>query len=322
MPQPAASRPGRVLLVLLACLGLAVTGLVTNAAVAASPAPTRIQIDAVSSSTAAPAGTPGGSVPYVLVKAGDSFFIDVSFYDASGAPASFNTDTTLQISSSTGTLSPSTGIAPKGATSTRLTTSLSAAANQVALTVGVATGRGAKEVAPGTSSTGQLFDVVSQLRFEDSTTNFAQGIGGDANCTNATKSAPVCGIMILPKGAASDVLLSLGACDGTAYTTCGTRGSVVQTLFADGGLYSNTAPATLLMKCDKTLCGTGAIQRVPAYFSLGGNDALQLVPACPAKDTLGAGQQMCVDYVQSQRDGSGDTYLSILFTRDARVGMG
>ena len=315
-------RRHRAILILLACLGLALPLLVSQTASAASTAPARIVIDQIRSSTPPPTGTPGGSVPYVLVGAGDSIFIDVSFYDATGQPTSFNTDTTLTIASSKGTPSPSTGVAPKGASSTTLTTSLSTAVNQVAFTVSVANKGAAKGVAPGTSSPAQLFDVVSQLRTEPSSPNFTQGIGGDTNCSIATRSAPVCGIVILPNGAASNVLLSLGACDGTAYTTCGTRGSVVQTLFADGGRYSNTAPATLLMKCDKSLCGTGAIQRVPAYFSLGGNDALQLVPPCPGKNTVGAGQQMCVDYVQSQRDGSGDTYLYILFTHDARVGMG
>lgn len=322
MLNVASPRRHRALLMLLACLGLAVPLLVTQGASAASPSPVRIQIDQISSTTQAPAGTSATSTPYVLVKAGDSFTIDVSFYDATGAPASFNTDTTLAISSSTGTLTPSTGVAFKGATSAHLTTSLSSAANQVSLTVSVAGGKGARTVAPGTSSPAQLFDVVSQLRTETNSSNFAQGIGGDTNCSSATKQAPVCGIVILPNGAVSDVLLSLGACDGTTYTTCSSKGSVVQTLFADGGLYTNTAPATLLMKCDKNLCGTGAIQNVPAYFSLNGNDSLQLVPACPAKNTVGGDQQMCVDWVQSKRDGSGDTYLYILFTHDARVGMG
>jgi hypothetical protein len=263
----------------------------------------------------------------VLVKAGDTFTIDVSFWDATGQPAAFNTDTTLAISSSTGTLTPTTGVAPKGLTSTHLTTSLSGAANRVALTVSVAGGKGARTVAPGSSSSSQLFDVVSDLRTETSSDNFAQGIGGDTNCSSATKDAPVCGIVMLPKGAASDVFLSTGACggtlaDGSSYTSCTSKGSVIQTLFDAGSLYTNTTPATLLMKCDKLRCGTGSIQKVPVYFSLGGNTPLEPVPACPGKNTVGDFQKMCVDYVQSQRDGSGDTYLYILFTHDARVGMG
>lgn len=323
MPQSVVSRRPRLLLVLLACLGLAVAGLVAGAANAASPAPVRIQIDGISSATAAPAGTPDGSVPYVLVKAGDDFVVDVSFYDASGAPASFNSDTTLEISSSAGTLTPSTGIAPKGETSAHLTTSLSSAANQVALTVSVpGKGKRPSDVAPGTSSAGQLFDVVSQLRFEDSATDFSQGIGGDGNCTEATRQDPVCGIVLLPKGANSQVLLSLGVCD-SAYAGCGSdKGSVVQTLADLSALYSKADPATIVMKCDKSLCKGGAIQNFHLSFSFSGNDALGTAQPCPAKGTIGADQDACVDYVQSKRDGSGDTHLYLLVPRDVRISVG
>jgi hypothetical protein len=309
-------------LLLLASLGLVLPLLVTQVANAASPAPVRIQIDKISSDIAAPPGTPQSSQPTVLVQVGGVIHIDVSFYDADGNPASFNTDTKMSIDSSAGTPSPSTVVVPKNNESWTLDTSLSTAANQVSLTVSVAGGKGARTVTPGSSSANQLFDVVSELRTEPSTENFAQGIGGDTNCTEATRQSPVCGIVILPKGAASDVLLSAGACDTTAYAKCSsTKGSVIQTLFADGGLYSPVAPATLLLKCDKTLCGGGSIQGVHVNFSLTGNGALDQAPPCPSKDTVGDGQQACVDYVQSKRDGAGDTYLYVLFTQDIRLSM-
>jgi hypothetical protein len=312
-------------LALVGCVAAALGGLlVTSTATANSPtAPVKIVIDSVTSSVLPPGGTPGGAVPYVLVKAGDSFSVSVSFYDASGNPASFNNDTTLAITSNRGTLTPSTGVAPGGATSATLTTSLATAANQVSLTVAVAGGKLARTVTPGTSRSDQLFDVLTDLRFENSTTDFQQGIGGDSNCTIATKAAPVCGIVILPDGAASSqVLLSLGACDST-YAACGSnKGSVVQALANLTGLYSKTSPATLLIKCDKSLCGGGAIQNVPVNFSLGGNAPLQPASACPAKGTIGDDQDACVDYVQSKRDGSGDSYLYLLFAQDLRGGIG
>lgn len=313
------------LLVLLTCLGLAVAGMVAGTANAASPAPVRIQVDGITSATSAPSGTPNGAVPYVLVKAGDSFFVDVSFYDASGQPASFNSDTTLTITSSAGALTPSTGIAPKGATSTRLTTSLGTSANQVSVTVSVATKRHQSSgVTPGTSSADQLFDVVSELRFDDSSPhqNYANGIGGDANCTEATRQSPVCGVALLPNGANSQVLLSLGKCD-SAYAGCGSnKGAVVQALADLSGLYSETSPAAVLIKCDKSLCPGGAIKNYHLSFSLNGNDALGTAPACPAKATIGAGQGACVDYVQSTRDGSGDTLLYLLIAQDVRISVG
>jgi hypothetical protein len=311
-----------LVLSLVACLVAAIGGLFTvGTATAASPtAPASIVIDTVSSAQAAPSGTPGTAVPYVLVKAGDPFVVHVSFYDASGAPASFNNDTTLAIGSNAGTLSPSTGVALKDAMTADLTTSLPTAANQVSLTVGVANAKLARTVTAGTSAPAQLFDVLKDLRLEGSTPNFQQGIGGNANCTDATKADPVCAVVILPVGAASsNVLLSLGSCADSTYTGCGSsRGSVVQTLADLSGLYSNTAPATMLFKCDKSLCGGGSIQDKHVSFSLLGNSALQTAPACPAKGTVGDGQVACLDYVQSQRDGAGDTLLYLLFTQDMR----
>jgi len=315
-------RRGLVFL-LLGGLVAALGGLVgTTAATAISPtAPVTMVITGVTGAQA-PAGTPSGSVPFALVKAGAPFTVDVAFFDSANNPASFNNDTTLKITSTAGTPSPSTGVAYAGATTAQITTSLSTVANQVGLTVTVVSGP-AKGLTTGPPSAGQRFDVLSQLRFESSSTNFTQGIGGDANCTNATKAAPVCGIVVLPSGAASSqVLLSLGACDAT-YVKCGsTRGSVVQTLFADGGLYSDSFPATLVLKCDKTLCGGGSIQDMVVNFSFGGNDPLGATPACPAKATIGAGQGACVDFVQSKRDGAGDTHFYVLFAHDLRIGIG
>jgi hypothetical protein len=124
---------------------------------------------------------------------------------------------------------------------------------------------------------------------------------------------------MLPRGAVSEkVLLSLGACD-SAYAGCGSsKGSLVQTLADLTGLYTKTSPATLLMKCDKTLCGSGSIQSKRLSYSLLGNAPLELAAACPSKGTVGD-EPACVDYVQSKRDGSGDTHLYWLVPRDARM---
>ncbi|QNN52670.1 hypothetical protein [Nocardioides mesophilus] len=314
-----------LVLALLGSLIAAVGGLVVSTASAASPAPVTIVIDGVTSDVQAPTGTPGAAVPYVLVQAGGTIHVRVSFYDVYGAPASFQKDTPLVITSDQGGPTPATVTAPRGMTSVTLDTSLPVAANQVSLTVSVP-GKAGRTVTPGTSTADQRFDVVNELRFVDSAPNssFEQGIGGDdSNCQYATPADPVCGTLILPHGAqSSQVLLSLGVCD-TTYAGCGsTSGAVVQALAQLDGLYTDTDPAALLIKCDKTLCAGGAIQDQHLSFSLNGNDALATAEACPAKATLGAGQDACVDYVQSKRDGSGDTLLYLLFTQDMRGSVG
>jgi hypothetical protein len=300
---------------------LAVGGTTWSAAGAPPTAPVRIALDSVTSDVTAPGGTPSGAVPNVLVQIGGTVHLGVSFYDASGAPASFTKDTSLSVTSNRAGLTQLTGTALKGATTATLDVSFTQAANQVSLTVSVQ-GKAGSGITPATSSPAQIFDVVSQLQFVNAApnTSFQRGIGGDdSQCANATSTNPVCGIVILPHGAqSSQVLLSLGACDST-YAACGSnRGSVVQTLADLSGLYSKTDPATLLLKCDKSLCGGGAIQNRHVSFSLNGNDPLALAEACPAKATVGPAQAACVDYVQSKRDNSGDTHLYLLFTQDMR----
>jgi hypothetical protein len=319
-----------LLLVLLACLGLALPLMVTQSASAASPAPVRIRIDAISSDIAAPDGTPTGSAPSVLATLGTEITIEVSFWDGSDPanPASFNKDTTLSISSSSGTLETTTGIAPKNSPTAQLKTSFTTPANKVSLTVSVAAGRLARDVEPGTSGTfspAPLFDVTSQLTVADA--QASQGIGGKDNCTEATKQAPVCGLVLLPDGASSQVLMSLGLCTG-AYTACGddARGSVVQMLASLAG-YSNTHPATVVIKCDKTLCTGGSIQNWRLSYTFSGTGDLGTAPPCPAKGVTPIDPDTglalaCVDYVQSKRDGSGDTYLYLLVPRDVRISVG
>lgn len=330
-PRPDAAPQRRRFALLLAALGSVLAILAATVASAAAdsyPRPATIVIDSITSDAhQAPAGTPDGSVPYVLVQAGDTFQVHVSFHDATGAPAAFSKDTPLTITSNQGTLSQTTGIAPKGATSATLDTSLLQPANQVSLTV--ATGsKSAGTVASGTSDPNtQLFDVLSEIRPFNGTApavSFQGGIGGDdESCANPTSANPVCGVLVLPHGAqSSQVLLSLGQCD-TTYAGCGsTRGSVVQVLADLGGLYTRTDPAELVVKCDKSLCGSGAINKQTLSFSLSGNDPLAEAPACPAKGTVGADQQACVDYVQSTRDNSDDTLLYLLFPDDMRGSVG
>jgi hypothetical protein len=302
---------------LLAAVGLMVSGPAT----AASPAPTAVRIDSVTSDVAAPGGTPGGAVPTVLVKTGGTVHVNVSFYDSTGAPASFTKDTAVTVTSAGkgGVLTQITKTVKKGATFDTINVSFAEAANQIRLTVKIPVKGGVSLVAP--ASDAQLFDVLTQLTFTPSFpgTFLQQGIGGDSGCQNATPTNPVCGVVILPHGAQSDqVLLSLGACDAD-YALCGSnKGVVVQTLAKLTGLYAKSDPAALLIKCDKTLCGVGPIQGQNLNFSLAGNEALAPATPCPAKGTVGADQKACVDYVQSKRDGSGDTLLYLLFTQDMR----
>lgn len=329
----------------LALVGLLTASLgsvTTTSANAANPAPTEIRIDSITSletaaitSQVTVPGDPTGPVPNVLAVAdvegrpGTVLTVSVSFY-AAGQPAYFTKDTRLVVTSNRGDVTAIDTVALKGQYTSYLTVKMRSPANQVQLTVTLPRSK----IDPAPASPAQRFDVLSQLRTDLATTNFQKGIGGEGDCARATSTAPVCGIMVLPQGASSShVLLSLGPCAAPdpgalpyedTYSLCGDPlGSVVQVLAALNA-YTRTSPATMVVKCDKTLCGGGSIQSQVLNFTRGGNAALVALDPCPAKGVVGEQQEEtgCVDYVQSKRDGAGDTHLYLLFTRDARVSVG
>ena len=338
----------RLVLLLVAVLATALGGFVTQTATAGGPAsstgnsPTGIVIDRVYSDVPVPSGLPTGAQPYVVVKKGDSFSVVVSFTDARGRSTSFDVPTTLSMSlkSSSSTaagavLTSENVTVAKGERTVLLTGSIADATNQVVLTVKTVGDPVLTPALTTDSGLGQRFDVLST--YNSATPAAEQGIGGsDERCASATALAPVCGTLLLPnKAASSQVFMSLGPCDSTTYTNCGNRlgGSIVQVLadltrpnLANPGqeidLYTKTSPATLILRCDTSLCGTAAIRGIPVNFTLSGNGALGPAPACPRKGTVGTSQDLCVDYVQSKRDGASDTILYLLFTHDLRGGIG
>jgi hypothetical protein len=325
-----------LLLLLVGCLVAALAGAVTNAAVAGKatpslPTPTKIVVTQVTSDFTRGADFPGGALPSLVVAAGGQITIKVRFEDALGNAAAFKKDTPLTVTSNTGTVGTTAGTALKGSSTATVVTRVTDPINQVVLSVHAGTGSTAPS--PGPTNT---FDVLSVVKPNVTASNggaFEEGIGGGSSCATAEPSAPVCGIVRLPRGSGANVLLSVGACDpdpdpDALYAPCyagphGPGGAVVQSLFTQPtDRYRIDSPATLIIKCDKTLCGTGSIQALTVLYSLGGNQPLTAPLACPAKGVMAEAGKPCVDYVQSKRDGSGDTHLFLLTDRDIRTGIG
>jgi hypothetical protein len=327
MPSLPARRRPILAVVLAAFLLVGLTGpLVTDASAAAAP---RLLIDSVVGLTPPP-GLPAGAAPTVLVESQGQLTVTIHLESGPASnpkPASFADDTDVTVvtvgGSSFAANEPVRMLA--GDTSPVTFTG----------TIGdVAAGVALRVSAPGATSgtSSPTFDVqVDIVPFTAAKgTSTAQGIGGDGGtCIAPTAEKPICSVVVLPNGAAGgidNVALSLGACDtyDASSASCG-KNFVVQ-LLADldetlgGALYTVTAPATLVVKCDKTLCGTKAIQRQSLLYSLSGDGALtQTAAPCPAKNTVGADERPCIDYVQSKRDGSGDTILYLLFVKDLRA---
>ena len=343
MSSTAAPRFRYLAFLFVGCL-VAALGLAVNPASAGKPSggtttlptPTKIVIVSVTSDFTRGADfPPSGTVtplPTVVVQALGTIRVDVRLEDPNGGPAAFKKDTALRVTSSAGILGLTSGTAFKGESTAFVETRVKEPVNQVALSVSAGS-----STSTVTSSPSVTFDVLSQIKpnvTASSGSAFEEGIGSGTSCVSAEPLTPVCGVVRLPRGSGTNVLLSVGACDvvvgtGPRYAPCyegpkGPGGAVVQTLFTQPSVpYTIGSPATVILKCDKTLCGTGPIQDLTVLFSLSGNTPLTAPPdPCPAKGTMAAAGTPCVDYVQSKRDGSGDTHLFLLTDRDIRTGIG
>jgi hypothetical protein len=260
--------------------------------------------------------------PGLLIVQGTPFTLTVNLQDSLGNPTSFNTNTALNVTANgPGSITPASVTMPAKQSSATFPISYSTYADNVTLTVSPASKKSGT-ITPGTAT----FDVLQAAHVSPGNPGFADGTGPD-NCADVTAANPICGFVKLPNGANSDVLLTTGACGTVANCDSAHNGTLSQVV-ADlgdpnnGGLYSPTNPATLILKCYRTICGQGGVNKHYAYISLGASGDLAQSPPCPAKGTIGAGENFCTDYVQSSRDNADDLLLYVLFDEDLRASGG
>jgi hypothetical protein len=286
------------------------------------PAPTLIQ-SRVSSSVQSPcqSGDTHCGDPGVIVVQGSPFLLTVTL-SASGVPAAFSKDTALTLTSTgPGALSTSTVTMPANTSQfTFDTVSYAPFANDVSVTA-VPSGKGTK-TSTIVSTPSNSFDVLQTLKFDNASSGapFQDGAGPGA-CASVSSTNPICGFLVLPHGASTQVLLSTGACTGLG---CNSKGTVTQIIadLTDGTgnpLYSRTDPATLIIKCYRTTCGKGGVSQLLGLAA--GSDesgALNVTEPCPAKNTIGASQIYCTDQVQNVRDNADESSIYVLFFEDFR----
>jgi hypothetical protein len=249
------------------------------------------------------------------------FDVVVEVVDASGRPTTVSKATTIVLEEVSGPGSlgdTTTAVIPRdGSGATISGATYSQYANGVDLRVRAVAG---VALEPATFSVDVALTAVGRpatprLSFELS----------DPSCTAPTPEVPTCGYLLLPNGANGNVTLSLGSCDDVAdCRAAGSTEALVVMALADlkdqegDPLYDNQAPATLVVACDKVLCGQAGVPKLPLLYNLDNTGELKLAPPCPAKGVLGADQDACVDYVLSVRDG-GDLYSYLLFDHDVRA---
>lgn len=331
-----------VLVALLAALGMVgpadAGGRGSGPAPGPAPTATRATVTALSTPGIDVPQTPG--TPGAFIVAGVPFTVSMSFTAADGVtplPLSTNQTATVKLVVASG---PDAGktvgsvdVSPN-ATSASTTATVGSATNSTSLTPKVfIKNKEQTAVLPGAP-----FSFSPQKSFvsapaSSTLTSIGPGAGADQPCS-PTAQQPTCAELRIPQtsgssGVLSSQLLSLGACDpaGTAGPTAATctsdKASVVQALVqVDPTQINNANPLVLVLKCDKTQCGSMGINKVPVKVALGPNDAGTTPPACVTKGQVQAGADFCVDYRQSSRDNFGDTYLYILLAEDARVWNG
>jgi hypothetical protein len=271
--------------------------------------PVALTIDAV---------TPAGGL--TLLAKDQPFSVTVTARDAFGNPAAFTG--TVSLSSSGGT-----GSGAGSLTAPDLTFTGSATAT----VDGVTYSDYGNSITLRASATG-LTDGTRFIDVTQFTTTKPASPGQALNvnltgCTDATPQVPVCVSLLLPNGAAGPVTVAQGECD--PFTPCLTGPQNEALLFngiadlTDGStnLYTRRAPATIVLRCDKTLCGGAGVNAFPLLFQETGwaPTRFEVAPPCPAKGRIGSTQRFCQDFRQNNRDNAGDLVAYLLFLEDAKA---
>lgn len=270
----------------------------------------------------------GGAVPRVLAQAGvTSILVDLKSTSSFNQDVTFTLNVTLADPSSkpSGALTPNTLTLRAGQTDAQTSVTYSAVDNGVVITAVPV-----KKQPTVTSVPSDPFDSLRTLEYAD---KGATSLGGNT-CTQTTQESN-CGVAVMPLSFSSDqAALSTGAC--SSGLNCKTGSTIVQFIanmgsFATGdSLYTQTSPATLIIRCDKTQCGNGGVTKFNIYYTLSATGPLNIqAPAClvkgqanPAPTDANGGPTgppvPCTDYVNSTRDNAGDLLLWLNFTEDIR----
>jgi hypothetical protein len=189
--------------------------------------------------------------------------------------------------------------------------------NDVVLTVSVTSG---DELLQGEITVDFALTAVRGMPNQDGALDL-----DDPNCGAGngvpTSVEPTCG-HFLTTGAEGPAVMSVGSCEGLGSnntTPCRTAGGITALVVTLTANIAEDPHSTMILACDKVLCGQTGVPKLPVFFTLENTGPLNDVaaPECTRKGVLNAGQKACVDYVSSMRS-DGDLYLFVLFNLDAR----
>jgi hypothetical protein len=254
-----------------------------------------------------------------LIVQGQRFAVQVRVLDNDGQPTTVSRATTIVLEevSGPGVLGgTTTAVIPRqGSGATISGATYSQFANNVVLRVRVTSG---VELAPDEVTVDVALTAVSANANRGQTLDL-----DDPNCGAGgapTAAEPNCG-QLLTAGADGLVVMSVGSCQGLgSCRQVGETTALVVTLSADIVPSSADPYSTMILSCDKDLCGGSGVPKIPVIYTFDNTgDLTQTAPACLAKGVLNPGP-ICVDYVQSTRS-AGDLYIYVLFAHDIRMGF-
>jgi hypothetical protein len=328
-----------LVLAVAACLAAGVSGpLVTSASAAPPikpPPPVKLEIISLLDTSQVSAGLPdtapaANAAGFAI--AGASFAVTVRSEDATGAAAVVERNTAVTLSAASldgvsalgGTLGGTvTGTLLKGTSQVVISGVTYSTAENIRV---VASADPKAELAPDDIPTSVVYTATYQK-------NVGKNGKVDLAGCSMTPSVPTCVSLLLPEGATGSVLLSSGACVGAGAGPCktNTEGQTVRLVQALVSLPATTTfanPATMIVGCDKSICGQGAINNFPLQVDIANNGTFVTPDPCPARGVIGENQiitasgakigRACLDYRQSTRDNAGDTITYLLFDYDIK----
>jgi hypothetical protein len=335
-----ARRRPLLVLAVAACLAAGISGpLVTSASAAPPvkpPPPVKLEIISLLDTSVVTDGLPdtapaANAAGFAI--AGASFAVTVRSEDSTGAAAVVGKDTAITLSAASldgvsalaGTLGGTvTGTLLKGKSQVVISGVTYSTAENIRV---VATADPKAELAADDIPTSVLYTAAYDK-------NVGKNGKVDLAGCSLTPLVPTCVSLLLPDGATGPVLLSTGVCVGAGAGPCKTNtdGQTVRLVQALASLPATTnfaAPATMIVGCDKSICGQGGVTAFPLKVDIANNGTFVTPDPCPAKGVIGENQiitgsapkvgRACIDYRQSTRDNAGDLFTYLLFDYDIKA---
>jgi hypothetical protein len=265
--------------------------------------------------------TPGA--PVALLKANDQFTLTATLVNAKGGAVAFSSsrDTTLTLTAAgaswVGALYPTAVVPAKGTTASFTGVALESSTGDVTLTVAAtAPSDAALQLAPDSTSPFDLLKTITNVVIADG--HQASPNGPDTPCQVGDGSTvpQTCAELVAPNGVTGDVVFTTATC---VTANCVGNNHLLQVLADVPHATSRTPAGTVIVTCDKTLCGNGGVTSFIVQASLAGGGALAPAPACKKKGLLNSSDAACVDYVSSTKDNAGDVHLFLRIPFDVRA---